>query len=1422
MDYTLPGKNNSPNCFFKTLSAFYKHLIIQNKFIYTCAWCLIFCFVQLTDINAATVNSIAAGNWGTGSTWSTGSTPGNGDIVNINNPVTLNSNMSPSSGAVYTFNATSSGSGTLNMSSGAILDIRANVTFTGSGFNLNGGIIYVRSGYTLTLPGFNESNTAIYVESGATLVVNGNLLNNHGTIQVDGTLTVNGNYDGQAADAAITGSGDFTTTGYMKGINASMVFGVVPNCNGPGCNGRNLCSGFTVSAAPASLDACSILSSQTFTATVVPASPTPTYQWSSSSSQTGTYSDISGATNATYSVSGLGNSKTFYRVRATVSCTKYSDPVYANSSSSLVFLGSTSITGTAAVCQNTLQTYSAATTNAIDYIWSVPAGSVITSGQGTSSITVLIGGTSGSIGVTAKTGCYSNNATKAITVTPIQTSPGSITGSASLCQNSTGNVFSIAAVSGATGYTWVLPSGASITSGSNTNSITVTMGTSSGNIIVTPTNACGGSSASSVLAVTISSAVPSAAGTITGTTPVCSGITGVAYSISSVSGATSYTWAVPSGAAVASGTGTTAITVNWGSTGGNVTVTPVNGCGSGTSKSLAVTVNTVPSAAGTITGTTPVCSGATGIAYSIASVTGATGYTWAVPSGATVASGAGTNSITVNWGATAGNVTVTPTNTCGNGTAGSLAVTVNTVPSAAGTITGTTPVCSGATGIAYSIASVTGATGYTWAVPSGATVVTGAGSNSITVNWGSTAGNVTVTPTNTCGNGTAGSLAVTVNTVPSAAGTITGTTPVCSGATGIAYSIASVTGATGYTWVVPSDATIASGTGTNSITIDWGATAGSVIVTPTNGCGNGTSKSLSVTVNTVPSAAGAITGSVSVCEGQTLVAYNISAVTGATGYTWALPSGSIISGSTGRAITATIGTTSGNITVTPTNTCGNGTASSVFVTVNQVPVITATIPDSRCNSGTVTLSATASIGTIRWYNVAAGGSVLFTGSPYSPTVTATTIFYAQANNSGCLSIPRTAVVATVNSCPVTWTGAVGISWANKNNWNYGAVPTAADSVFIPAGVPNNPTLATNQNSGVLTIKPGGVLKISSTGTLNAYGDIINNGTFTALSGSTVDFTGSTAQSITGVPVLYNTVINNISGVALQSALTVNGTVSLTNGVLTTNSNLTIDFDNGGNIGYAPSDLGSISGVVTGRRDLVAAKTHYMGAPFSGVTSGQVAATTPIYVSPYWKMFTRPFSTQNWAAVTNLTTPMPLGTGFSLSLPAAAPLVFTGTYDHTFALTGPVYPNTATGKYLLVANPYPSTIDWDNATGWTNANVNAAIYYWDAPNNRYGSYVGGVGTNGATRYIPAMQAVLVELTGAGGTSSVSINNNARISTQNPVYMRTASNTVIRIRLEDSAATKNDEAVVRFNDDATTGFDQDLDAHKIPNSGLMPSV
>ena len=215
--------------------------------------------------------------------------------------------------------------------------------------------------------------------------------------------------------------------------------------------------------------------------------------------------------------------------------------------------------------------------------------------------------------------------------------------------------------------------------------------------------------------------------------------------------------------------------VSWNTAGAqsvSVNYTNANGCSAGTPTVFPVTVNGVPSAAGTITGTAAVCGGATGISYSVGAIANALTYVWTLPAGATIASGAGTNAITVDYAdnASSGDITVYGNNLCGNGAASpAFAVTVTPLPAAAGTISGPAAVCQGDAGVIYTVSAIANATGYTWTVPAGATIVSGGNTNSITVDFSSTAasGNITVLGTNSCGNGAVSpDFAVAVNPVP--------------------------------------------------------------------------------------------------------------------------------------------------------------------------------------------------------------------------------------------------------------------------------------------------------------------------------------------------------------------------------------------------------------------------------------------------------------------------------------------------------------------------------------------------------------------------------------------------------------------------------------------------------------------------------
>ncbi len=97
--------------------------------------------------------------------------------------------------------------------------------------------------------------------------------------------------------------------------------------------------------------------------------------------------------------------------------------------------------------------------------------------------------------------CAVANSTPAtVTVTPVPGAAGAITGIATICQGQTSVTYSVAAVTGATSYTWAVPAGATITAGQNTTGITVSYGASqsNGTITVTPRNCSGNGTAKSL------------------------------------------------------------------------------------------------------------------------------------------------------------------------------------------------------------------------------------------------------------------------------------------------------------------------------------------------------------------------------------------------------------------------------------------------------------------------------------------------------------------------------------------------------------------------------------------------------------------------------------------------------------------------------------------------------------------------------------------------------------------------------------------------------------------------------------------------------------------------------------------------------------------------------------------------------------
>lgn len=103
------------------------------------------------------------------------------------------------------------------------------------------------------------------------------------------------------------------------------------------------------------------------------------------------------------------------------------------------------------------------------------------------------------------------------------------------------------------------------------------------------------------------------------------------------------------------------------------------------------------------------------------------------------------------------------------------------------------------------------------------------------------------------------------------------------------------------------------------------------------------------------------------------------------------------------------------------NSC-TSSRTSITATVTATPTITTTIPAARCGAGALTLEATASTGSVNWYNSAIGGIVITSGNTFTtPPLSTSTTYYVEATNANCTTASRTAILATVNLIPTITT-----------------------------------------------------------------------------------------------------------------------------------------------------------------------------------------------------------------------------------------------------------------------------------------------------------------------------------------------------------------------------------------------------------------
>ncbi|WP_035652909.1 hypothetical protein, partial [Flavobacterium sp. ASV13] len=406
----------------------------------------------------------------------------------------------------------------------------------------------------------------------------------------------------------------------------------------------------------------------------------------------------------------------------------------------------------------------------------------------------------------------------------------------------------------------------------------------------------------------------------------------------------------------------------------NYTVTATNTTTGCSTSGTPVTVTILPPTITSFTGS-PVCSGATpSVVITGTNFIGATAVNF---------NGLAATSFTVNSNtqitavlpATATTGTITVTTAGGTATSGSNFV-VNRAPASLSYTTSTASYCRNAVITANTpsfgtVGSPAPTFGVSPALPTGLALNPTTGNITGTPSVATPAANYTITATNSCGStSTILNITVTVGAV-TATGTITGTSAVCQGASGVSYSVPTIANATGYNWTLPSGATIVSGANTNNITVDFSASAssGNITVQGTSGCGNGpVSTNYGVTVVAVPvgpviaKSSGATAATV--CAGTTLSMTVTTAGTGGTGtsqdqYRYDTGSGFTAWSTTVPSFTAVVGTNTIESRRTSTGTgCTTASGNTLSWTVVTAPVGPVIAKSSGASAATVCAGAT--------------------------------------------------------------------------------------------------------------------------------------------------------------------------------------------------------------------------------------------------------------------------------------------------------------------------------------------------------------------------------------------------------------------------------------------------------------------------------
>ena len=313
-------------------------------------------------------------------------------------------------------------------------------------------------------------------------------------------------------------------------------------------------------------------------------------------------------------------------------------------------------------------------------------------------------------------------------------------------------------------------------------------------------------------------------------------------------------------------------------------------------------------------------------------------------------------------------------------------------------------------------------------------------------------------------------------TVPTQPSAITGTGTVCQSQNGVTFSVINVSGVS-YAWAYSGTGfTIGSGSGTNSISANFSATAtsGTLSVTGSNACGSSTARTIAIGVNLLPIAPTAGTHT----PGQTTITWNWTTVSGATAYYYntvnTFSSATNNGGSTSYSQSGLTCGTPYNLYVWAYNSCGNSSPTTLTQSTSSCCSTSYT-----CTSGNIITIAGSGL---QGYT-GDGGSALCAELFYPAGIAFDATGNMYIAQYGNVAYPA---VRMVNTSGIISTFAGGSSYCD-------ACP-ANTSKVVPMGVAVNKTsgnvyIADNYQNRIRMVNTSGIITtLAGNGTQGYSGD----------------------------------------------------------------------------------------------------------------------------------------------------------------------------------------------------------------------------------------------------------------------------------------------------------------------------------------------